>query len=258
MSSMNLNPGLFTTLGTEGVAPVVTTLQKVWTRLQKVAPTLPDATIVIKRDARAWGHTTTQRVWGAQATKGRGKAKTVSLTKERYEVMVSGENLSRGAEAVLGTLLHEAAHALNLADGIMDVDSNGRHNKKFKARAEDTWGLEIRDLGNWLGWTDTYVPEACAKRFKTELAMIDRAIKKATVAHHPKAVTGTPTGGVTLPPVGPGKTVTGGRKKNLTRAVCKCEPDASGWVPSLRASARVLAIGIKCEACDALFEVTGQ
>jgi hypothetical protein len=56
----------------------------------------------------------------------------------------------------------------------------------------------------------------------------------------------------------PGKTVTGGRKKNLGRAVCKCAPDASGWVPSIRASARVLDLGIKCSACDALFEVTGE
>ena len=136
MSSTDLNPGMFATTGAEGVAPVVTTLQKVWKRLQKVHPTLPDATIVIKRDSRAWGHTTTVKVWGSQATKGRGKAKTVSLANERYEVMVSGENLSRGAEAVLGTLLHEAAHALNLAAEVRDVDSNGRHNKKFKATAE--------------------------------------------------------------------------------------------------------------------------
>lgn len=256
MSSTDLNPGMFTTTGTDGIAPVVTALQKVWTRLQKVNPSLPDATIVVKRDARAWGHTTTMRVWGSQAVKGRGKAKAVSLANERYEVMVSGENLSRGAAAVLGTLLHEAAHALNLVDEVRDVDSNGRHNKLFKARAEAEFGLDIRDLGNYLGWTDTYTPDECLKRWAMELRMIDAAIRKASVAHHPRAV----TGGKPVAPVAPapGKTKTGGRAKNLSRAVCKCAPDASGWVPSLRASARVLAIGITCSACDSEFAVTGE
>jgi hypothetical protein len=255
MSSTDFAPAPFTTTGAEGIAPVVASLQKVWKRLQKAQPTLPDATIVIKRDSRAWGHTTTMKVWGSQATKGRGKAKTVSLANERFEVMVSGENLSRGPVAVLGTLLHEAAHALNLADGIMDVDSNGRHNKKFKARAEEAWGLDIRDLGNWLGWTDTHVPAECAKRWSVEVKMIATALHKATVAHHPSVGKG---GTAVIVPPKPGRTKTGGRAKNLNRAVCKCVPDASGWRPSLRASARVLAIGIKCEECDALFEVTGE
>jgi hypothetical protein len=253
--SLDLAPAPFATTGDEGIAPVVSALQKVWARLQKAQPDLPDATIVVKRDSRAWGHTTVNRVWGAQATKGRGKAKTVALKDERYEVMISGENLSRGATAVLGTLLHEAAHALNIAREIRDVDVNGRHNKRFAQTAEEAWGLEIKDLGNWMGWTDTYVPEACAKRFGVEVKMIATALTKSTVAHHAAAQTG---GTVIIVPPAPGKTKTGGRAKNLSRAVCECAPDASGWRPSLRASAKVLAIGIKCEACDALFTVTGE
>jgi len=255
MTSTDLNPSTdLTTTGAAGIAPVVTTLQTVWARLQKIQPTLPDATIVVKRDARAWGHTTTAKVWGAQKAKGRGKAKTVTLEAQRYEVMISGENLSRGPVAVLGTLLHEAAHALNLVAEVRDVDSNGRHNKAFKATAEQAWGLRIEDLGNWMGWTDTYVPDECAKRFSREVAMIAKALSKASVAHHPKAMTGT----IVIVPPAPGKTKTGGRAKNLSRAVCECQPDATGWRPSLRASAKVLALGIRCEACDALFTVTGE
>lgn len=256
MSSTDLTPGLFNTTGAEGIAPVVATLQKVWTRLQKAVPDLPDATIVIKRDSRAWGHTTVQKVWGAQKVKGRGKAKAAHLNLTHYEVMVSGENLSRGAAAVLGTLLHEAAHAYNLVREVRDVDSNGRHNKRFKATAENLWGLEIRDLGNYMGWTDTYTPDDCLKRFRVELGMIETALRKAAVAHHPKV--GTPATKPTTPTLPPGTTATGGRKKNLSRAVCKCEPNATGWRPSIRASAQVLAIGIRCDACDGLFAVTGE
>lgn len=258
--STDLTPGLFNTTGDEGIAPVVASLQKVWARLQKAQPELPDATIVVKRDSRAWGHTTVQRVWGAQATKGRGKAKAAHLTAERYEVMVSGENLSRGAVAVLGTLLHEAAHALNLVRGVRDVDTNGRHNKRFKTTAEDAWGLDIRDLGNYAGWTDTYVPTATEARWAVEIRMIAAALAKSTVAHHPAPLKGAQGGSgggtvVVLPPAPgtPGTTRTGGRAKNLTRALCACPADESGWRPSLRASARVLALGIRCDECGQLF-----
>ena len=257
MSSTDLNPSTdLQTSGVEGVAPVVVALQKVWTRLQAVHADLPDATIVVKRDARAWGHTTTSKVWGAQVTKGRGKAKTASLDAQRYEVMISGENLSRGAEAVIGTLLHEAAHALNLVRGIRDVDSNSRHNKRFKATAEEAFGLEIKDLGNWLGWTDTYVPAECSKRWAVEIRMVAAALAKSSVAHHPKSLGGS--GVVVILPPAPGKTKGGNRAKNLSRAVCECQEDATGWRPSLRASAKVLALGIRCEECDSLFQVTGS
>lgn len=255
MSSSNLTPAPFRTTGEAGIATVVKSLQDVWVRLQKQHPKLPDATIIIKRDSRAWGHTTTQKVWGAQKVKGRGKTKTAELHAERYEVMISGENLSRGAVEVVATLLHEATHALNLQDGIKDCDSNGRHSKRaFGQRATDTFGLTVKDAGNYLGWTDTSLDAAAQKRWATEVRMIERALAKSTVAHHPKL-----TGGkVVIVPPAPGKTKTGGRAKNLSRAICECAPDASGWRPSLRASARVLAIGIKCEECGAHFAVTGE
>jgi len=257
MSTMNTAPAPFITTGEAGVAPIVATLQKIWTRLQKAQPGLPEATIVVKRDARAWGHTSIHKVWGGHKIKGRGKAKTVELIDGRYEVMISGENLSRGAVETLGTLLHEATHALNLAEGIQDCDSNGRHSKgKFGQRATDVWGLTVKDLGNYLGWTDTSMGKECQKRWAVELRMVEKALAKASVAHHPQAPKGVT---VTVPPVGlPGKTKTGGRKKNLTRAVCECEPTPSGWRPSIRASAQVLAIGIRCSACDSDFQVTGE
>jgi hypothetical protein len=256
MSSQNLAPSTeLKTTGTEGVVTIVTSLQKVWTRLQKIHPTLPDATIIVKSSPGTWGHTSVLKPWGAQAVKGRGKAKTVTLTNLRHEVMISSENLSRGPEAVLGTLLHEAAHALNLAAGVRDCDSNGRHNKLFKATAEAAFGLDIKELG-WIGWSDTYTPAECLTRWATELRMIKTGLAKASVTHHPKALTAGGTTTIVLPPKG--KTKTGGRAKNLTRAVCECEADASGWVPSIRASAKVLAIGILCEDCKAYFQVTGN
>ena len=57
--------------------------------------------------------------------------------------MISGEGLRRTPDEVLGTLLHEAAHALAHARGIKDTSRQGRyHNKHFKTCAEQL-GLAV-------------------------------------------------------------------------------------------------------------------
>ena len=62
----------------------------------------------------------------------------VTGSQARPEIMISGEGLHRDAASVLGTLLHEAAHALAAARGIKDTSRQGRyHNKHYKALAEE-------------------------------------------------------------------------------------------------------------------------
>jgi len=227
----------------DGIAGIVTALQAVWANLMATTPGLPPVTIIIKRDSKAWGHTTIAKTWGAQTREGEG----FTLTGERHEIMVSGENLARGPINVLGTLLHEASHALNLANGVRDCDSNGRHNMKFKATAEGTFGLEIRQAGR-LGWTDTHVTLDTLERYAAELLIIGTALNMSTVAHTPK-VQGLP--GFTLPPTG-GAAPTPPRKprnKNNPKAVCACEGS------SIRAPLKVIVAGVRCEVCGELFAI---
>ena len=68
----------------------------------------PAVTIVVKRDDRAWGHTSVAKLWAANGS---------TEAADRFEIMISGENLRRGAEAVAATLLHEAAHAAQPEQG---------------------------------------------------------------------------------------------------------------------------------------------
>ena len=57
---------------------------------------------------------------------------------QRAEIMISGEGLRRTPQDVLGTLLHEAAHALAAARGIKDTSRQHRyHNTKYKMLAEE-------------------------------------------------------------------------------------------------------------------------
>lgn len=75
------------------------------------------------------------------------------------EVFVGGEGLARGPADVLGTLLHEAAHALAHVRGIKDTSRQGRwHNARFKALAEELWIEVAKDPR--IGWSPTAIPAA--------------------------------------------------------------------------------------------------
>ena len=51
---------------------------------------------------------------------------------------MGGEGLRRGARAVLGTLLHEAAHGVATTRGIKDTSRQGRyHNRRFAELAAE-------------------------------------------------------------------------------------------------------------------------
>jgi len=177
----------------------------------------PDVTVIIKRDERAWGHTTVAKVW----------AKNGAETGTQFEIMISGENLARGAEAVVTTLIHEASHAMNLASGVLDTDVNGRHNLKFKERAEAN-GLVVAARG-WHGYTDTTMDDGGRRRWASMIKTVDAGLRKAAAAAKPdlsplpvaKPVKGAPVEGGTVAPVVPvGPRRRGNR--NLIKAVCDC------------------------------------
>jgi hypothetical protein len=204
------------------LSPTIQALHEAWEVAAKMAAdfdgtVLPPVTITVQRSSKAWGHITTRPAWVAGEV-------------ERLEVMVSGENLARGPRGVLGTVLHEAAHAYNRVHGIRDTDTNGRHNKRFAKTAEQVFGLTIGQNRN--GWSETSMTDEVAASHAATMATLDAAF--TTVAR-----TGTALGGaaVALPPA---------RNKNLHKAQCECGS-------TLRASATVLARGVTCDECDTRF-----
>jgi hypothetical protein len=199
------------------LSPAVAAIEAAYRLFQAQYPDAPDVTIVVKRDERAWGHTTVAKVW----------APATQVEANRFELMISGENLRRGALAVAGTLLHEAVHARHLAAGILDTDVNGRHNLTFKAGAEEH-GLTCECMG-WHGWTKTELSPEGAKRWAKLVKVIERGLAKAAAAgtpsldHLPKGkAKGTPApagGGDQGPaPVAPPKR----GNRNLYKATCAC------------------------------------
>jgi hypothetical protein len=213
----------------------------------------PNVTIVVKRDMVAWGHTTIAQVWAPKAGTKAGQP----VKADRFEIMISGENLARGAEAVAGTLLHEAAHARNLARGILDTDVNGRHNAKFKATAEEH-GLTVTGEG-WRGFNSTALEAPGQETWKAMVATIQRGLDKSaqTAEAHLDHLGVDAVKG--LVPVGPGRRTkgtpvapVGPRRRgdrNLAKATCGCGD-------SIRASRGVLErCAPTCQVCGQAFTV---
>lgn len=93
-----------------------------------------------------------------------------------HEILLSSESLARGAEATLGTLLHECAHLLAKVRDIKDTSRQGRfHNAKFKALAEEL-GIQVHQ-DKTIGWSATTLPNDTAKVYKTELSALRKALK---------------------------------------------------------------------------------
>jgi hypothetical protein len=225
------------------LSPAIKAIESAYRQFAKAVPGAPAVTIVVKRDERAWGHTTVAKVWAANGTE----------TADRFEIMISGENLARGGEAVMATLLHEAAHACNLAEGVLDTDVNGRHNRKFADRAE-SHGLDVAENG-WHGWTATTMSDDGRKRWARAIKTVDAGLAKAAAAATPN-IDHLPTPEPVAVPGAP-VIVVGGRarpvtprkrgNRNLIKGVCEC-----GY--SIRASRGVYEQSApKCSECGSEF-----
>lgn len=138
-----------------------------------------------------------------------------------------GEGLARGPVEVLGTLLHEAAHALAHERGIQDTSRQGRwHNTRFKELATEVGVTVEKDAR--IGWSPTTVPDATRAGYATALAQLGAALRL-----HRSAEAGE--GGTT------------GKKKSPPPCVCDCGR-------RIRVAPAVLAAGpITCGACGSDF-----
>ena len=193
-------------------------MEDTWTAIRRNHPEVPPVVIII-----ASGTDSRQPKWGHYAS-GRWYASNV----KHAEVMISGEGLARTPREVLGTLLHEAAHALAAARGITDTSRQGRyHNKKYAALAAEL-GLDVAETPGF-GWTITTVPDATASRYASPARRAQRRHDLWRNAEHIPAAAK-------------------GRSTNLIAAHCSCGR-------KIRVAASTLdEAPILCQACDGYFK----
>jgi hypothetical protein len=204
-------------------APMVEALEQAWAEIRSRHTNLPSAVVVLGAGSIGapagglrLGHFAAMR-WADGTANGQRLA----------EVFVGGEGLVRGPADVLGTLLHEAAHAVAHVRGIKDTSRQGRwHNARFKALAEEL-GIEVTKDPR-IGWSPTALPERTREEYAETIAMLGEALRLFRSVE----VTGGNTGKASNPPA----------------CVCDCGR-------RIRVAASVLAAGpITCGVCGTDFE----
>jgi len=200
-------------------APLVAAIETAWTAIQTRHEDVPEVVVTIGSGSGpkglTLGHFAADRwVRGEEAV---------------HELFVGGEGLARGGADVLGTLLHEAAHAAAQTRGVQDTSRQGRyHNKKFKAIAE-SFGLTVEHDAR-IGWSVTTLAAGTSTEYAATVAALDAAI----TAHRRAEA----------------QPVSGGRKSNNNGAAAVC-----GCGRKIRASLTVFAEGpILCGLCGEEFE----
>lgn len=150
-------------------AGLVEAIESTWRAIQGNHHDVPEVIVTIGAGSKAMGlvlgHFAANRWVAGQDD----QARTI------HELFVSGEGLQRGAADVLGTLLHEAAHAAAEARGIKDTSRQGRyHNAKFKAIGEE-FGLSL-SCDKTIGWSTTSVPAETAARYADQVHTLEGAM----------------------------------------------------------------------------------
>lgn len=149
---------------------VITQLEFAWQAIQAENPELPDAVITSSR----------RRHKSEKDTRAQHCADTWKKDGELVaEITVFGERLFDGAEEVMQSLLHEAAHALARVRDIKDTSNRNRfHNKKFVKIAEEL-GLEGPDEsgGPALGFSNCVITPVTAKIYADTIKAIDAVLK---------------------------------------------------------------------------------
>jgi hypothetical protein len=205
------------TKATPAASGLLRALEATWQHIQSRHPQVPPVVIIVASGTGGkhakWGHHAPKR-WHTSGH-------------DRAEIMISGEGLRRPAREVLGTLLHEAAHALAAARDIKDTSRQGRyHNKHYQTLAEELGITVTHD--HTIGWSVTTVPDPTAKTYNRQIT----ALEKAMVLWRHDEFNGT---GTTR------------RNTNLIAATCPCNR-------SIRIAGTVLAEApVTCGACGGDF-----
>jgi hypothetical protein len=157
-------------------APLVAALEATWSAIATRHPEVPVAVVVVasgtdgKASRARWGHFAALR-W-------------VQGNTQLPEVLIAGEGLARGAEEVLTTLLHEAAHGLGDVRAINDTSRQGRyHNRRYKALAEEL-GLQVASPGAF-GWASTSLTDGARHEYRRELTRLGSALTLFRRAERP-------------------------------------------------------------------------
>ncbi|WP_406161004.1 hypothetical protein [Streptomyces canus] len=194
--------------------PILQALIDLWERLRAEVPDLPPIQPAIPPATRTSNHGPER--WGMDADG------TVT------GLVVDAETLSRGPEAVLETVLHEAAHILNWRRDVNDVTSRGAyHTQAFLVTAEEV-GLEREEGASrsaTRGFESVALTDVARRRHTEDLKTLAEIVPPA-LAHMP----------VPTPP----------RDRHVSRLTlrCSCDPPRTFRISRTWAAAGPITCGV--------------
>lgn len=199
-------------------ARLVTTIGKVWSAIRNQHPDVPDVVVTLGAGAKKRG-----------LVLGHFAASAWQAGDDQVpELFVGGEGLKSGADALLVTLLHEAAHGVAHTREIKDTSRQGRyHNEKYRVLATEL-GLTVTKDAK-LGWSASALAEGTAATYTRE---VDQLAKVLTAYRRTF-----------------GQVSDGGRKSNNNGITARCN-----CLRKIRVSRTTYEAGpILCGICNAPF-----
>ncbi|GGY71281.1 hypothetical protein GCM10010363_60660 [Streptomyces omiyaensis] len=234
---LELVPDLPATPVTEIAVGITNALVAAWNAIRTRHPQVPEAVITMATGGRE------SAVKLAHFGKNRWTARKGET--KHHEVFVTAESLRDGAEAVIATLIHEAAHGLNVARGIDDCSASQYHNKHFQAASEELGlmpkpGVSAYEKKKY-GFAFTTMTDETKTAYADQITALDTAIQAERVPSwlllgtgggRTRKKTGTSAGAETetdgTDDAGQDGEVTPPRPekedRNYIKAVCACEP----------------------------------
>jgi hypothetical protein len=217
--------------------PLVAAIEGAWSAIQANHEDVPDVVVTLGSGLVRAG-----LKFGHFAANSWTKPGDDDKAEKVHELFVGGEGLARGERALMGTLIHEAAHAWAEANEIKDTSRQGRyHNDKFRLIAE-TFGLKLTHDPS-LGWSTTELPDETAAEYEEAIFNLGMALTAHRQMPSLVAVPTTTTGGTVSVPRNPGRA----SSNNGVVLHCKCNR-------RIRLSLKALEMGaITCNVCGEEF-----
>jgi hypothetical protein len=237
------------TYATTRSAPILAALEHAWSAIRRRHTDLPEVIMVLASGSdgapSGWlklGHFAAMR-W------------ETGDESPMPEVFIGGEGLARGPVEVLGTLLHEAAHALAHARGVKDTSRQGRYHNQRYAELARQLGLDVQQART-IGWSDTTVTDETAAKYASTIAELAKALTiyrrsemfLAGSGGNEDGDDGVTGGGDTVR--GPRRPGAKGGRPSGNGLVCRCDCGRR-----IRVAPTVLGAGpITCGVCGAIFQ----
>ena len=149
---------------------LVAACEAAWADIRTHHPDLPPAVVVLGSGIERGRLVKLGHWWGGQWV--------ADSSESRGEVLLAGEALHLGPNAVFEILLHEAAHGINAARGVRDTSRGGRyHNRQFAGTAREVL-LDVQPLPPY-GLARTALTPAAEDRYAATIERLGEAIRIA-------------------------------------------------------------------------------